>query len=1003
MQTLWNRVAQVRSSCRCSLCHPLSGSGVRRPSSFAPGRRRPTQGEIFLVFSSTIALEATLLDSVRKKKKFQKWDEMIAEEHEHIAQVDQDHKTRIDRLLANAEKRAKERFSGKTSQETDERQGHEEPTTKPSSLRASLKQERIRHRVDEARPSSITMNTASVGTGVARRGTHERHTAKEDRNIFSNKSISKSNPAIAKTKKRPLDKRRIREYQLESALVSDEIFQRTEPNHSMKVSENLHVQPKRLFLRWDWPGVFEWAARCSNIRQASGFQEWKGMPLQWLVTLSKNQIRNLAGSGNLRSWYYGGPSCADLDPDPFREAPSPQKLARLEWSIVKLVLRLLNRYQDLRYRTGRDLTISTSINFQRVQLLFGIEVGDLDQIETAAILDLANANLARRKFTNDADTVGSLKRPKCPRFTWQDGQSEEDRVQLITDLYYAIQDLTHDDNKWSGLFRCCELIMSARVAPNIHVYNMLLVRLCQLEDWDLAEMVVTSMQEVNVRPNEITHATLLRYYTLTNQRNQFGRYLDQMYGLKGGLSIFVPNNFLHPAIQHQARRFDNDSKKVAVLARKNQEVWTALIVGILHFFKPKDAMFWYRNMVSEGWQASQELLVAMLRSCCSYRDWLGGVAVWKEFGYEDIPRTAAAYHWMMRLCQSCGQEESLAGLRSDAKLMGFVNLEAEDASRQGDAKVPAEAQRPSADRVLLQESASHSIDKEFEDLTSAVVDSEPIPLSSLVPGSTQQRQSHESELPPLSALSLPSHSNRPSTRTASSDLVILDQKSSFINTLSRHYAALKRARAYLSIQLAYLSFTISETTEEIIDHLPLAEKAKFRYRVSVLFDEDNANPQVRTVAYSNKLYEEFSQHADHAMEKLYLQKQREEQEKRRDTQEKQDQQREAQVEALAPTKRPQMDRGWESWQRREQPSRPQTSAPSHSERNSVSGDDSVVDLSDFLVEDDRRTQRPGFTDGWARRKRDPQNGNQTHCSWDPGPTWRSAAAVVPKRVDCDVP
>ena len=104
MQTLWARVAQVRSTCRCSLCASPTNA-LARQNTAAPTRRGIRQQDVFLVFSSTLAFEAAVVDSVQKDARSKRWEKVIVEGREQIKAVDVDHKKRIQVLLESAEGR----------------------------------------------------------------------------------------------------------------------------------------------------------------------------------------------------------------------------------------------------------------------------------------------------------------------------------------------------------------------------------------------------------------------------------------------------------------------------------------------------------------------------------------------------------------------------------------------------------------------------------------------------------------------------------------------------------------------------------------------------------------------------------------------------------------------------------------------------------------------------------------------------------------------------------
>lgn len=765
MQNLWNRVAQVRSSCRCALCNPVNGGVARRPTSFPPLKRRNLQGDFFLVFSSTIAFEAVVWDSVKKKERSDQWDRVLAQERERVATVENDQRKRIDRLLANIEsRRAGTHFSK-----------GQDGGKKITCQRADLKEE------SEWQQQYLP---ARAPLRALRR------------------------PRLSMTR--------------DSLAPEHNVFFRTSFSVNRSTRERGGANK---FLRWDWEGVFAWASRCDELREASGFQHWKGMPLNWLMTLDPIELNALSSSKKLQLWYYGGPSCEELEPDPLTEAPSLKKLRTLEWSILKMIMLLRDRCVNIKGRTTAQRQVDTT----RLDTLLGIS-SDRD---VALLMDRTNAVLYNLAWKLRAsDVCKSFESPRRPQYSWT-GDSDLDRFETIKQLYFALQDLHSKDRTWPCIIHCCEILLSSTTAPNVHAFNMLLVRLCQVQDHDLVSIVIKSMQETHMRPNEITHATLLRYFTLQGNRTAFSCYLDQMHGLRNGLAIIDKRRPINPLVERQTRAFGEGGKKIAILARKNQEVYTALIVGILRFYEPKDAMFWYRGMISEGWQPSRELLLAILKSCFFKRDWFGGLAVWRAFAYARFERTARVHQWMVALCRACGQEEAYNQILGEGTQLGFLTSSTLETS--------SDLNRKDAIPVSNQDETSRSLR----------LKSDQIPISALVedqPDVGQSVQAEEliTEPPPSQELA-----NSPS------------QRFHYLNTIAKRYAALKRTRARLALTLNQISYDIFDTTEEIINGVPMAENTVFKYRVSVLFEE--SLPQ-SSIDFTKSLYEEFSASATMSLE-----------------------------------------------------------------------------------------------------------------------------------------
>ena len=526
MQTLWARAAQVRSTCRCSLCASPANALARRVTG-VPVKRGIRQGDVFLVFSSTLAFEATVIDSVRKDARSKQWDKVIVEGREQVEAVDADHEKRIQALLDSAEGRVVQ------------------------------------------------------GDG------QKQHTRK------------KSAP--------------------------------------------------RIRLDWNWQGLFSWATRVDELRSATGFEDWKGPPLSLLTTLKATELRELLSDKRILRHFYGGPDCANLAAEPYKPHVSTKKLRTLEWSITKLVLRILwafcgqNSYKFL-----------TRIPTDHLTHIVPMEDGLSFYHSWNMKLLQANGKLGELfSHIEDSDVYDRFERPDMPRYDAESTTYEDGWIHLNTTLHAMLQEMKDEEKLDSPMAQLCQHLLLSRTPPNIHTYNLLLVRFCQLEETPLVHIVLESMWESHIRPNEITHATVLRFFTVTGNKAEFSLYVKRMRGLQGGLALADPNKPLSPLLKSRVHLFGERLHRIAEKARMNQEVYSALIVGLLRFFDPEDAMYWYRAMINEGWRPTAEVLTAILRTSCVRNDWSAGMAAWQQFTKEALKATAAAYEWMLRLCQRC--------------------------------------------------------------------------------------------------------------------------------------------------------------------------------------------------------------------------------------------------------------------------------------------------------------------------------------------------------------
>lgn len=404
-------------------------------------------------------------------------------------------------------------------------------------------------------------------------------------------------------------------------------------------------------LDWSWQGVFAWTTERDRLRVATGFEDWRGPPLSLLRNLTTPELQELLTDKRVLRHFYGGPDCANLEPDPARLRLSTKKTRTLEWSVAKLVLRILRTVcgeESYKHLTDVPTNYLASVIPLETDLSLSKSWDD----------KLAQANAKLDELYSHAEDSGIydyFEQPTAPSYDSEMETVNDDLIHLNATLHATLQDMKANNKLNSLMARICQQLLLSRSPPNVHTFNLLLVRFCELGENALVHFVLESMWESHIRPNEITHATVLRFFTVTGNKAEFSLYVKRMRGLKRGLALADPDRTLSPLVRSQVHLFGSGLQKIAEKARMNQEVFTALIVGTLRFFEHEDAMYWYRAMIDQGWRPSAELLVAILRECCLRADWNAGMAVWQEFSNEALQVTKVAYEWMLRLCQRCQQ------------------------------------------------------------------------------------------------------------------------------------------------------------------------------------------------------------------------------------------------------------------------------------------------------------------------------------------------------------
>ena len=513
---------------------------------------------------------------------------------------------------------------------------------------------------------------------------------------------------------------------------------------SSTVAENAKNEGERRYSKegWTntkvdtWAKVFDWAEKQDANRAAMGFQDWKGVPLSLLQSLSSIQLQQLVANDALLRRFYGGPNCASLVDETSKYNLKAKKLKTLEYSVAKLVLSLLADSSAASSETESDAETSTShngtesatsyqhgkkidfdasaakpngltlnqkeINLQKSvpakNMLKRVENDDGNLHQKLYDINSKLRDLTRKGIHNDSalsKSVGSLSAPSYNGLHGDEAKFLNNALSKILVQTSCKQDLT------PSVTKICYNLLKSKKPPNTHSYNVLLVQFCRLDRPQWVKAVWTSMRESHVRPNELTHSTLLSYYTVTNKAPAFTSYLLLMSGHNGGLAIVKSKQILSPIVHGRYRFFGRRQRKAAEKARMNGEVYEALIVGALRFFGAQTAMQYYREMIADGWKSSVNLLTTILKHCYHRQDWEAGVSVWRRIGERAREGHRSAFKWMLCLSRACGQETVFKQILQEAVDEGVLSrsiLAVMDSAKPEDIMALFEDVKPHASR-----------------------------------------------------------------------------------------------------------------------------------------------------------------------------------------------------------------------------------------------------------------------------------------------------------------
>lgn len=495
----------------------------------------------------------------------------------------------------------------------------------------------------------------------------------------------------------------------------------------LKTVERVWRQAKPYSFADSWTQVFDWAARQDRERVDCGFQNWRGPSLSLLQDLRPDELQELLTNEGLLRRFYGGPGTAALVDDLANYELSGKKLRTLEWSIAKLALKLLfhstasSRSKESRsagnnkrpsHTTGdalpnksvshveanvgpmaRAVTTTTPGNNNSEKESIPLDAareGERSQPSVSRqdmevrLMEERLAHIDSRlhelllNTTNAADECfDNFESPPLPRFQRHMGpkpRRSDEAFELNNSLKPLLDPLMATDKQSEIISKICYNLLKSRTPPNVYTYNMLLTRFCHLDDYKMFRAVLTSMRESHIRPNELTHSTVLRYFTILGRGDFFMEYVLRLEGHLEGLALANDNKEIPSITRDRYHTFyrRGNKRKVAEKARMNGEVYEALISGALRFFGPRSAMQYYRDMISEGWKASTDLLIAILKSCYRRRDWYGGVSVWHQIKKISETANTTAFEWMLCLCQICGQQDAFERLLQDGVNAGAL-------------------------------------------------------------------------------------------------------------------------------------------------------------------------------------------------------------------------------------------------------------------------------------------------------------------------------------------
>ncbi|KAL8785041.1 MAG: hypothetical protein Q9195_008801 [Heterodermia aff. obscurata] len=436
----------------------------------------------------------------------------------------------------------------------------------------------------------------------------------------------------------------------------------------------------------DWSGLLQWATKERDRRKSLGFQELKGPPMSLLEDASAPEIEELMFDKYIARLNAADKSHLWYTTDGHRPL-SIKKVKTLEWSVRKLVHRLILSQLETLETNSEEQSDQAPTNYQ-LGTFAGINSGQLKMK-----IDRCDRRLSfLKRHSSNTEYWYRFVSPSWPTYSRRCRDDLASADSLNPELHNIFKCVTCDIRKEVWLAEVCSVLLFSYVPPDIHTYNLLIIYLVKLKQMADVEIVIESMHESHIRPNEVTLSAMLKFYTINNNKQGFLSLLRRIDGRDGGLSLAHAATEISPIFSeryqvsgrvpripvriseeeegyyyetggynfrplgHQPRAQCHNTRKVVERARMailDKAVYGAMIHGALKFLGPKKAMQYYSQMVSDGWEGGIRELGPILRYHSVRRKWQAGLAVWQEICKLPEGANRAAIECMLWLCRKC--------------------------------------------------------------------------------------------------------------------------------------------------------------------------------------------------------------------------------------------------------------------------------------------------------------------------------------------------------------
>lgn len=202
--------------------------------------------------------------------------------------------------------------------------------------------------------------------------------------------------------------------------------------------------------------------------------------------------------------------------------------------------------------------------------------------------------------------------------------AEVGRAKLTDMLWTLFESWDESTRPKFRVAKICYNLLVCPVPPTIHHYNALILGFTRKGAHNLADLVVESLlDESRLRPTSETVACLLLHYRYKNDIIGFYGIIRRMMAIDNR-GLLIRRRWYEEVLQiPDLRKWAKEPEVTASLKgnwvierpMRNRDIYEALVSGLLHFGRVKDAAKVFVASVQEKWGISVELFIQLLRQC----------------------------------------------------------------------------------------------------------------------------------------------------------------------------------------------------------------------------------------------------------------------------------------------------------------------------------------------------------------------------------------------------